>query len=86
LFIIKLFFTYFGKIVLATININKKNKGSIKMGILNSIKDLIEEAEILNPSKKLKKLIIGNKVIERDDTRSLFSLGIKKRFYLFCRI
>jgi len=73
----------FGKTVLATIIINKKNKNSTKIGILNSVKYLIEEAEILNVSKKFKKLKIGNKVIEKDDTMSLFSLGIKNDFTCF---
>ena len=78
-----LFYTFFGKIVVATIKYNKKILSSIKIGLLNSVKDLITEAEILNPSKKLKKLKIGNKAIERDDVMSLFSLGIKNNFTCF---
>ena len=81
-----LFYTFFGKIVVATIKYNKKILSSIKIGLLNSVKDLITEAEILNPSKKLKKLKklkIENKAIERDDVMSLFSLGIKNNFTCF---
>ena len=73
----------FGKIVLATININKKIKFSKKIGILHSVKDLIEETQNIIAPKKLKELKIGNKVIERDDTMSLLSLGIKNDFFCF---
>jgi len=73
------FCTRFGKVVIATIIINKQNE-NISIGILNSVKDLRTRTQNKNLLKKLKKLIIGNKVIEKDDTMSLFSLGIKNDF------
>ena len=75
----------FGKIVYATIKNNKEtgSSASFRIGILNSVKLLIEEYQKINPQKKLKKLTIGNKVVKKNDTMSLFSLGIKNNFTCF---
>ena len=73
------FYSRFGKLVIATIIINKK-KEKISIGILNSVKDLIKEAQYLIAPRKLITIKIGNKKIAKDDTMSLFSLGIKKDF------
>ena len=75
----------FGKIVNATIKNNKEtgSSASFRIGILNSVKLLIEEYQKINPQKKLKKLTIGNKVVKKNDTMSLFSLGIKNNFTCF---
>ena len=75
--------TRFGKIVSSKIKCDdKKKESSILIGLLNSVKDLIYiiENQIF---KKLKKFKIENKVIEKDETRSLFSLGIKNDFNCF---
>jgi len=77
------YYNRLGKTVLVTIKINKQFESSIKIGILNSVKNLIIEAQNnINP-RKLKKLKIGNRIIEKDDTMSLFSLGIKNDFTCF---
>jgi len=76
------FCTSFGKLVIATIIINKQNE-KISIEILNSVKDLIKEAQYLIAPRKLITIKIGNKKIAKDDTMSLFSLGIKKDFTFF---
>ena len=79
-------FIKFGKFVIATIKYNIKNGSSttyIYIGILNSVKNLIEVFQYKNLPKKLKKFTIGNKAIEKNDTMSLFSLGIKNNFTCF---
>jgi len=78
-----LYYNILGKTILVTIKINKKEQSSIVIGILNSVKNLIIEAQKIITTRKLKKLKIGNRVIEKDDTMSLFSLGIKNDFTCF---
>ena len=71
----------FGKIVIATFkykNIEIENTKKL-IGLLDSVKDIKEDVENII-QKKIKKIEIGNKVIERDDIRNLFSLGINNDF------
>ena len=73
----------FGKIVTAIILNNIKGGELVSIGILNSIKDLIAEVQMRIDLKKLKKFTIENKIIEKGDTMSLFSLGIESDFNCF---
>ena len=73
----------FGRIVNVEIIFNTKISASKSIGILNSVKFLKGIVHPLLDEKKIKKLKIGNKVIEEDDNMSLSSLGIQNDFTCF---
>ena len=74
---------FFGKIVTVKILCNKKEKALKTISLLNSFKDLKDTANNIISPKKIKKLKIGNKVIEEGEIMSLYSLGIKSDFTCF---
>ena len=77
----------FGKIVNVAIKYNNKIQITKKLiGLLNSIKELIEEIQNLIEPKKLRKIKIENEVIKKDDIRSLLALGIKNDFICYVEL
>ena len=76
----------FGKNINAKIILIDKNKDfSLEIGTLNSTLQLIKEIEALlgGHSIKVKKIIINNKLIERENIKSLASIGINEDFECF---
>ena len=70
----------FGKIINAKIkDINEKEVNVVQIGTLNSTLQLYKNAETLC-SRKVKKLSIKNKLIERENIKSLASIGINEDF------
>ena len=70
----------FGKIINAKIkDINEKELSVFQIGTLNSTLQLYKNAETLC-SRKVKKLSIKNKLIERENIKSLASIGINEDF------
>ena len=79
----------FGKNINAKIILIDKNKDfSLEIGTLNSTLQLIKEIEALlgGHSIKVKKIIINNKLIERENIKSLPSIGINEDFECFVEI
>ena len=70
----------FGKIINAKIKyINEQKLSVFQIGTLNSTLQLYENAET-SCSRKVKKLSIKNKLIERENIKSLASIGINEDF------
>lgn len=75
---------YFGKNINATLIINEKGvqkEIKITFGNLESTKTLYERFETMI-GKKIKKLYLNEKEINREDVKSLLSIGIKNDFTL----
>ena len=62
--------------------IDKNKVFSLNIGTLNSTLQLIKEIEI-QTRWKIKKMYIGNKLIERENIKSLASIGINEDFECF---
>lgn len=83
---------YFGKPIIANINIKKKNGEQIKArlytGTLESTTSLFEDIErkiLISPFKN-QKLYFNDIELKREDEKSLLSLGIKKDFTLLLEL
>ena len=71
----------FGKLITGRISYfeNRSFVWVLDIGVLNSINFIISKNESMY-NRKVKKLVIGDLVIKRDDKRTLLSLGIIKDF------